>query len=205
MGATVIHLDRCQLFRVGLREQLAGDFNVIWDGFSWEEARRRVSLLRPELILLDFASCEKESSYFIRWVRSSGLAAKIVILSDLVPPLFLWSRLGTDVDGYLTKNMPGLSIKQALSLIQQEQRIFPEPLAKAMLERGNRAEDDHGLSLREIEVLSCVRAGFSNKEIANTMAIKEGTVKVHLKSLLRKTRAQNRTQAAVWAIDNAIG
>lgn len=205
MSASVIHIDRSQLFRDGLRELISQDFNIVWDGASWEEGRRRADLLQPGLIILDFAGCEKDSCRFIRSVRTAGSAAKIVLLSDIVPPLFLWSLLGSDLDGYLTKDLPAPSVKQALSLIQDGQRIFPGRLAKTMLERGNRAEEEHGLSLREVEVLSFVRAGFSNKEIANTMAIREGTVKVHLKALLRKARVQNRTQVAVWAINNCIG
>lgn len=61
------------------------------------------------------------------------------------------------------------------------------------------------LSVREIEVLSCLRSGMSNKAIARKINITEATVKVHLKGLLRKIKASNRTQAALYAQAHGIG
>jgi two-component system, NarL family, nitrate/nitrite response regulator NarL len=61
-----------------------------------------------------------------------------------------------------------------------------------------------GLSDRELEILACLAAGDSNKLIARACRIAESTVKIHLKSILRKIHAQNRTQAAIWAIQNHL-
>jgi two-component system, NarL family, nitrate/nitrite response regulator NarL len=58
------------------------------------------------------------------------------------------------------------------------------------------------LSDRELEILSCLASGDSNKIIARTCQIAESTVKLHLKSILRKIHVQNRTQAAIWALQN---
>ena len=63
----------------------------------------------------------------------------------------------------------------------------------------------NGLSQREVQILRCLLNGDSNKMIANHLNITEATVKVHLKSLLRKINASNRTQAAIWALNNGIG
>lgn len=60
------------------------------------------------------------------------------------------------------------------------------------------------LSGRELEILSCLACGDSNKVIARTCHIAESTVKIHLKSILRKIHGQNRTQAAIWAIQNGL-
>jgi two-component system nitrate/nitrite response regulator NarL len=62
------------------------------------------------------------------------------------------------------------------------------------------AEGDFALSDRERQILSCLIHGQSNKVIARELDIAEATVKVHVKGLLRKLRAANRTQAAVWAL-----
>ena len=61
------------------------------------------------------------------------------------------------------------------------------------------------MSQREVQILRCLLSGDSNKMIANQLSITEATVKVHLKSLLRKINASNRTQAAIWALNNGIG
>jgi two-component system nitrate/nitrite response regulator NarL len=62
----------------------------------------------------------------------------------------------------------------------------------------------HQLSHRERQVLICLSRGGSNKVIARLCHISEATVKVHLKAILRKTNARNRTQAAVWAIEHGV-
>jgi DNA-binding NarL/FixJ family response regulator len=70
------------------------------------------------------------------------------------------------------------------------------PLAKASSD-----EDPIGLSDRETEIIQCLRQGASNKIIARQLQISEATVKVHIKSLLKKLRVRNRTQAAIWATE----
>lgn len=64
---------------------------------------------------------------------------------------------------------------------------------------------DKGLSPREIQILTCLVTGGSNKAIAARIGITEATVKVHIKGLLRKIDVRNRTQAAIWALNNGVG
>ncbi len=64
--------------------------------------------------------------------------------------------------------------------------------------------NSHGLTEREVQILQCLVQGDSNKMIANRLGITEATVKVHMKGLLRKISATNRTQAAIWALNNGF-
>ena len=76
------------------------------------------------------------------------------------------------------------------------------PLAPAASSNfANQARPSH-LSEREGQILRCLVSGFSNKAIARQLSLAEATVKVHIKSVLRKLQATNRTQAAVWALNN---
>jgi two-component system nitrate/nitrite response regulator NarL len=77
------------------------------------------------------------------------------------------------------------------------------PLASADRSSGN-ATADSGLSNRELEILSCLAAGFSNRLIAHKSQISEATVKIHLRSILHKLKVQNRTQAAIWAVRHGL-
>ncbi len=70
---------------------------------------------------------------------------------------------------------------------------------------GRALSRDKSLSQREIQILACLVRGDSNKAIANHIVITEATVKVHIKSLLRKINVTNRTQAAIWALNNGLG
>ena len=90
------------------------------------------------------------------------------------------------------------------------EKVFPTHLA-ALLVNGMadtppaRVTTSHGLSEREGQVLQCLVHGDSNKMIGNRLNITEATIKVHMKSLLRKINATNRTQAAIWAMKNGLG
>ena len=108
------------------------------------------------------------------------------------------------LSGILTYDLSVAAFVQSLLLICAGERVFPHDL---VLERklatpfGDWSDTPH-LSPREREMLTHLVAGHSNKTIARRLDIAEATVKVHLKSVLRKIRVENRTQAAIWALTN---
>ena len=73
------------------------------------------------------------------------------------------------------------------------------------IDRTNSLRIVHGLSQREEEILKSVVRGHSNKMIARTCGVADATIKVHMKSILRKIRVANRTQAAIWALEQGYG
>jgi two-component system nitrate/nitrite response regulator NarL len=91
--------------------------------------------------------------------------------------------------------------------------VFPRSIADLLISSGIEEASltpsslpslGNELSKREIEILRCLLGGQSNKAIARNLSITESTVKMHFKNVMRKIRAQNRTQAAVWAIQHGI-
>ena len=95
---------------------------------------------------------------------------------------------------------------QSLQLILLGEKVFPTTLASMLLDM-TAAGPQHsvrGLSPREREILQLLVTGASNKLIATRLGITEATVKVHLKTLLRKIDVNNRTQAAIWAMNNGF-
>jgi two-component system nitrate/nitrite response regulator NarL len=112
------------------------------------------------------------------------------------------------LSGILTYDLSAEAFVRALRLVGLGERVFPRELT---LRSGPRAQshetspprsDVDRLSPREREILSHLVEGHSNKGIARILGITEATVKVHLKSLLRKISVENRTQAAIWALSN---
>ena len=91
------------------------------------------------------------------------------------------------------------------------QKVMPTELAAALINGAagvqpvnGKSVESYGLSERELEILRCLVNGDANKVIANRLDITEATVKVHMKSLLRKIKAGNRTQAAIWALNHGL-
>jgi len=120
------------------------------------------------------------------------------------------------VDGILTLSTSATEMIQSLRLIQVGERIVPSELVQSVFmptprlapaaQRGpGQTLAVHPLTARETDILRQLVLGGSNKVIAHKLGITEATVKVHLKSLLRKLRASNRTQAAIWAQTHGFG
>jgi two-component system nitrate/nitrite response regulator NarL len=117
-------------------------------------------------------------------------------------------RLGAD--GYLLKDMEPeemlVSIREAVAGALVISDHLAQLLAKALREDEKITPKDpiSMLTTREREILQCIARGQSNKQIANVLQISEGTVKVHVKHLLKKLNLHSRTEAAVWAL-NEVG
>ncbi|SMH38026.1 LuxR C-terminal-related transcriptional regulator [Azospirillum agricola] len=202
---TVFLIDPNRLFRAGLKRVLDGaHFEVVGEAASLHE----ITASEADLMLIDPAAGDITERAF-QTLRLAHPKARIVVLTSELDARHLAAALRAGANGYLRKDIASESLMQSLTLVMMGETVFPTELA-ALLLGGQTAVDEpqsqrKGLSPRETQILHCLLAGSSNKTIANHLKITEATVKVHLKSLLRKINATNRTQAAIWAMNNGIG
>ena len=142
----------------------------------------------------------------LQQLRSAYPEARIVVLASDFAVDALRDAMNAGADGYLMKDVSPEALLQSLELVMMGEKVFPTNLA-AMLFDMNVIAPQHsvrGLSPREQEILQALVTGSSNKLIAIKLGITEATVKVHLKTLLRKLDVNNRTQAAIWAMNNGF-
>jgi two-component system nitrate/nitrite response regulator NarL len=142
----------------------------------------------------------------LRALRDAFPTARIVVLADDLSVDVLRLAMGGGADGFLIKTVSPEALIQSLQLILLGEKVFPTNLAALLLDM-NAVSPQHsvrGLSPREQEILQALVTGASNKLIAIRLGITEATVKVHLKTLLRKLDVNNRTQAAIWAMNNGF-
>jgi two-component system, NarL family, nitrate/nitrite response regulator NarL len=161
----------------------------------------------------------------VRLLRSLMPDGKIILVAETNGPVDLQGVLALAPDGYILNLGSRDMLLKSLELMFMDQQIFvlgrsitALPNEQAGIQLSERAElnGSHGrygftasnhrvqLSHREHQVLICLARGESNKAIARLCHISEATVKVHLKAILRKTNARNRTQAAIWAIEHGL-
>ena len=170
---------------------------------------------QPELILVDFSEFSDQAIEELRALRETMPKVRIVLLTDVLESQQLASSLAAGVDGYLMKEISTEALLKSLQLVMLGEKVFPTDLATLLIngtsapaKPGRRVVSDEvkerGLSERELQILVCLAQGDSNKIIANRLEITEATVKVHVKSLLRKIQASNRTQAAIWAVNQGL-
>ncbi len=210
----VFLIDTNKLFREGMKRLFEDSpFKVEGEASSLREAAPAIETADtpPALILIDLASGNEEEVEALRLLRAQQPKLRIVILTSELCTRRLSAALGAGADGYLMKDIAYESLMQSLRLVMMGEKVFPTHLAELLI--SGRPEEigveapvrRKGLSQREVQILRCLLSGNSNKMIANHLSITEATVKVHLKSLLRKINASNRTQAAIWALNNGIG
>ncbi|MBK1837871.1 response regulator transcription factor [Azospirillum sp. YIM B02556] len=209
----VFLIDANKLFREGMKRLFEGTpFNVVGEAGTLREGLSTLGTgTNPDLILIDLPSGADEEVEAMRSLREHHPSIKVVILTNDLETRRLSAALGAGAGGYLLKDIACEALMQSLKLVMMGEKVFPTHLAELLV--SGRTEDmgaelptrRKGLSQREVQILRCLLNGNSNKMIANHLNITEATVKVHLKSLLRKINASNRTQAAIWALNNGIG
>lgn len=214
-SVAVTLVDANKLFREGLKALFADrDFQITQGASSLDEALSLVAGKSdvPQLILVDPAGLG-DVSEVVGAFKSASPEARIVLLSTQLDAGVMARAIQAGADGFLIKDISIDALDQSLRLVMMGEKVFPTHLAALLISgraNGNGALDappvsGKGLSQREAQIVRCLLNGDSNKIIANHLNITEATVKVHLKSLLRKINASNRTQAAIWALNNGFG
>jgi two-component system nitrate/nitrite response regulator NarL len=195
------------LFREGLRRLLDSTrFAVVG------EARDLASLdaaweggLGPDLVVADLNGCQEKDLQSLRDVRARREGLRIVVLANELRLSDMARLLKAGADGYLVNDLSPEALSLSLLLVMKGEKALPSTLAGVLandssdLGNGAPIEVQKHITEREKQILKCLLHAYSNKHIARTLNISEGTVKVHLKSLMKKIAAGNRTQAALWA------
>jgi two-component system, NarL family, nitrate/nitrite response regulator NarL len=157
----------------------------------------------PKIVIIDFGDCIDPAVTLAHQQRG----AKVVVLGNKAECLKLGPNGIASLSGVLTYELSVDAFIQSLRLIDAGERVVPHDLTRERTGQAPSPSDaprpaPAHLSRRERETLFELVEGHSNKVIARNLGMTEATVKVHLKSILRKIRVENRTQAAIWALAN---
>lgn len=164
-----------------------------------------------ELILLDAGVNYPNLVDDVRHVNGVLNGVPLIILADVLEPQLLVECMAVGACGYLLKDISTDALVSSLRLVQSGEKVFPTHMAALLLRGSHRFVNGHGearelrgMSNRERQILCCLIDGESNKSIARRLRVTEATIKVHMKSLMRKIGCRNRTQAAIWAINHGV-
>jgi two-component system nitrate/nitrite response regulator NarL len=207
----IVVVDANSLFRAGLVSLLSSmGFGQVEEVEAISELNRMSGDLPPKIVLAELSNGLPQAVETIRQIGSWAPDTRVVFLANDLDIDLLSACYAAGAFGFLLKNISRSALAESLRLVAAGEKIFPSRLASLLSGLASKIGDAHvaepmlggfKLSEREIAILRCLVNGQSNKVIAATLDISESTVKVHLKSILRKTGARNRTQAAIWAID----
>jgi DNA-binding NarL/FixJ family response regulator len=204
----VMLVDDQMLVRQGVRGllELLADIEVVGEAADGDEAVQKVPELKPDVLLLD-----------IRMPRMDGIAVLDALRhADALPPALVlttfddgdaaMAAIKAGARGLMLKDVSLEDLAQAIRALAADGTHFQPALTESLLAAVRRTPaaplkaDTEVLTAREREVLHLICAGYSNKEIADLLALAEGTVKNHVSNLLLKLKARDRTRAALIAL-----
>lgn len=205
--ARIMLVDDHPLLLKGLKQllELEDDLEVVQEVNNGIEAIKLAPELKPDLIMLDLNMQGMDGLETLRGLRAAGVHAIIVMLTVSDADEDVIQAISGGANGYLLKDMdPELlleQIRKALSGKMVLSESVTEVLASAIRKPLSRDQASlNSLTNREYEILNLIAKGMSNKVIARELSISDGTVKVHVKHLLKKLGLRSRVEAAVWMI-----
>lgn len=205
---SVICIDDHPLYRKGISDLLdmSDALQLVGEAANGRQGLELAKKLNPDVILLDIDMKEMNGHETLKAIKSQHIESKVLMLSVSDNEDDVVSALRNGADGYLLKDMEPEDMLQAIDECIQGKIAISDRLAQllayALRSDGNPPNDVAvaGLTVREREILKHIAKGKSNKIIAHELDISEGTVKVHVKHVLRKLNLRSRVEAAVWAL-----
>ncbi|QPB43338.1 response regulator [Rodentibacter haemolyticus] len=195
----VLLIDDHPLMRRGIKQliELNDNFEVIADVGSGAEGISVALQRLPDLIILDLNMKGLSGLDTLKGLRAEGVDARIVILTVSDAKNDIFALVDAGADGYLLKDTEPDTLLDQITRIAQGEVILSDSIKNLLIEREHRQDPMESLTEREMDVLSLIATGLSNKQIAGQLFISEETVKVHIRNLLRKLNVHSRVAATV--------
>jgi NarL family two-component system response regulator LiaR len=175
------------------------------DGFEVVEMAR---LLQPDVILLDLMMPRKDGLEAIKEIKQDNPQARILVVTSFAEDDKVFPAIKAGALGYLLKDAPPEMLLRAIHDVHQGQSSLHPTIARKLIRELNQPSNlpptEEPLTRREVEVLRLVARGLSNQEIAEDLAVSEGTVRIHVSNILTKLHLANRTQAALYALQEGL-
>lgn len=181
---------------------------VVGDAANGQEAVRATESLQPDVILMDLVMPEMDGIEATRQIMARESGARILVLTSFATDDKVFPAIKAGALGYLLKDSEPRDVADAIRQVYGgEPSLHPRIARKLMEELAHPTQQPpttDPLTEREVEVLRLVAQGKSNRQIANELVITEGTVRVHVSSILSKLHLASRTQAALFALREGL-
>jgi DNA-binding NarL/FixJ family response regulator len=198
----ILSVDDHPLLREGIAAVINSqqDMCVIADAASSKDAIEQFRKHKPDVTLMDLRLPDKSGIATMIAIRTEFPEARIIMLTTFEGDVEIQRALEAGARAYLLKSMPPKELLEVIRQVHAGKKRVPPQLAAQLAEHIS----DEPLTSREIEVLSQIAEGNRNREIGEKLFITEETVKVHIKNIMGKLGASDRTQAVAIAIRRGI-
>ncbi len=190
------------VFREGLKAMIAGEPDMVLVGHAPNavEAISQFRRHRPDVTLMDLRLPGTDGTDVLVSIRGEFPRARIIMLTTSDGDADIQRAMRAGASAYILKSMPMEDLLGVIRSVHAGRRHIPPEVAARLAEHMG----DEDLTGRELEVLRLIREGYRNKQIADRLAISENTVNFHIKNLMDKLRANDRTHAVTIALRRGI-
>lgn len=198
----VLSVDDHPLLREGIAAIINSqpDMSLVGTAPTAAEAIRLFREHRPDVTLMDLRLPDSSGIDAVIAIRSEFPNARILILTTFDGDVEIQRALAAGAQGYLLKSMPPAELLAGIRQVHAGRKRIPTEIAAQLAEHMG----EESLTSREIEVLEHLAGGNRNRDIADRLFISEETVKVHVKHIMEKLGASDRTQAVAVAVRRGI-
>ena len=199
-------VDDQQLVRQGIAGllSLSDDIKILWQAEDGEEAIKRLNNESPDVMLLDIRMPKLNGIDVVKKLREQGNPQPILMLTTFDDSELFMQSLQAGANGFLLKDVSLEKLVDAIKTLASG-GFVAEPVVMKQLNKDQPTPPSiENLSDKEQQILKLMAGGFSNKEIANSIFLAEGTVKNHVSSILSKLNTRDRTRAVLTAIHQGL-
>jgi DNA-binding NarL/FixJ family response regulator len=198
----VLSVDDHPLLREGIATLINNqpDMCVVGEASSGREALERFRELHPDITLMDVRLPDMSGIDALIAIRKEFPEARVIMVTTSEGDVEIQRALAGGARGYMLKSMPPKDLVEAIRHVHAGKKRIPPTIAAHLAEHYS----DEALTTREIEVLQQIAGGNRNRDIAERLFISEETVKVHIKHIMDKLGASDRTQAVAIAVRRGI-
>jgi NarL family two-component system response regulator LiaR len=216
----VLIVDDHAMVRQGLQTflTLSEGIEVVGEAANGLEAVEQVRQRRPDVVLMDLVMPELDGIEATRRIRALSPETQVLALTSFIDDEKVFTAIEAGALGYLLKDVSPDDLVEAIKAAHRgEAQLHPEATKKLMSQVVTKARQPEPapskpgkpgsaeLTERELEVLRLIATGLSNREIAQELTIAEKTVKTHVSNILSKLHLADRTQAAIYALQEGLG
>jgi len=201
----VLIADDHPVVRTGLQGMLASqpDFELVGEATTGREAVALAAQLHPDVVLMDLRMAELDGAAATAQIQALQLKTSVLVLTTYDTNADILRAIEAGATGYLLKDTPRDELFAAIRAVAQGKAVLAPTVATRLL-RQRQTSAGQAISARELEVLTLVARGASNKEIARSLHLSVATVKSHLIHLFSKLGVADRTAAVTVALERGL-
>jgi DNA-binding NarL/FixJ family response regulator len=208
----ILLVDDHEVVRLGLKALLSRypHFEVVAEASTGEEAKKEAHQYRPDVIIMDARLPGKSGIEATREITQEMPSIDVIILTSYAEEELLFNAIRAGASGYVLKQIGSEDLIRALEAVGRGDALLDPKLTRAVFDRVRDAERQAegsvfaDLTEQELRVLALVAQGKTNKEIARTIHLSNGTVRNYVSNLMHKLGVSNRAEAAAFAVKHNI-